>query len=66
VEIIINGQRHQVPDEVSLAGAVLLVTAAATGVAAALNGDVLRRAAWESTPLAAGDQVEVVTAVQGG
>ena len=66
MEIIINGQRHQVPDEVSLAGAVLLVTAAATGVAAALNGDVLRRAAWESTPLAAGDQVEVVTAVQGG
>jgi sulfur carrier protein len=66
VEIIINGQRHQVADEVSLAGAVLLVTAAATGVAAALNGDVLRRAAWDSTPLAAGDQVEVVTAVQGG
>ena len=66
MEIIINGQRHQVADEVSLAGAVLLVTAAATGVAAALNGDVLRRAAWDSTPLAAGDQVEVVTAVQGG
>ena len=37
-----------------------------TGVAAALNGDVIRRGAWESTRLAAGDQVEVVTAVQGG
>ena len=66
MEIIINGQRHPVAEELSLAGAVSLVTAAGTGVAAALNGDVIRRAAWESTRLAAGDQVEVVTAVQGG
>jgi sulfur carrier protein len=35
-------------------------------VAAALNGDVIRRAAWAATRLAAGDEVEVVTAVQGG
>ena len=44
VEIIINGQRHPVPEELSLAGAVSLVTAAGTGVAAALNGEVVRRA----------------------
>jgi len=66
VEIVINGERREVAEKVSLAGAVLLVTGAVTGVAAALNGDVVRRAAWESTRLAAGDQVEVVTAVQGG
>ena len=66
MEIVINGQRHQVGDEVSLEGAVSLVTAAATGVAAALNGDVVRRGAWAATRLAAGDEVEVVTAVQGG
>jgi sulfur carrier protein len=66
VDIVINGQPHQVAAEVSLAGAVSLVTTAATGVAAAVNGDVVRRAAWESTTLAAGDQIEVVTAVQGG
>ena len=66
MEITINGQPHPVTDELSLAGAVSLVTAVGTGVAAALNGDVIRRAAWESTRLAPGDQVEVVTAVQGG
>ncbi|HUZ26400.1 MAG TPA: sulfur carrier protein ThiS [Streptosporangiaceae bacterium] len=66
MEIVINGERREVAEKVSLAGAVLLVTGAVTGVAAALNGDVVRRAAWESTRLAAGDQVEVVTAVQGG
>jgi sulfur carrier protein len=66
VNIVINGEPHQVPDEVTLGGAVSLITSAASGVAAAVNGDVIRRVAWESTRLAAGDQVEVVTAVQGG
>jgi sulfur carrier protein len=66
VEIVINGQQHPVADEISLDSAVSLITAAVSGVAAAVNGEVVRRAAWESTRLAAGDQVEVVTAVQGG
>jgi sulfur carrier protein len=64
--IIINGAPRQVPDEVTLSAAVSIVTTAATGVAAALNGAVIRRAAWASTRLAAGDEVEVLTAVQGG
>jgi sulfur carrier protein len=66
VEVIINGTRHQVTEEMSLAQAVSLLTRSATGVAAAVNGEVVRRAAWESTRLAAGDHVEVLTAVQGG
>jgi sulfur carrier protein len=66
VEIIINGRPHPVAEELSLAGAVSLVAGGGQGVAAAVNGDVVRRAAWESTRLAPGDQVEIVTAVQGG
>jgi sulfur carrier protein len=66
VGIVINGVPRRLPDGSSLAGAVSLLTTAATGVAAAVNGQVVRRAAWESTLLAAGDQVEVITAVQGG
>lgn len=66
MEIVVNGERHQVAEQASLAAAVSLVTSAATGVAAARNGDVVRRVAWESTRLAEGDQVEVLTAVQGG
>jgi sulfur carrier protein len=66
MEIVVNGQRQQVADEASLASAVCLVTQAASGVAAALNGDVVRRAVWASTRLSADDEVEVVTAVQGG
>ncbi|MGH3276572.1 MAG: sulfur carrier protein ThiS [Streptosporangiaceae bacterium] len=66
MHIVINGEQRQVPDEVTLASAVSLVTTAGSGVAAAVNGEVVRRVAWESTRLAAGDEVEIVTAVQGG
>jgi sulfur carrier protein len=66
MNIVINGEQHQVPADATLDGAVTIVSRAASGVAAALNGDVIRRAAWAATRLAAGDEVEVVTAVQGG
>lgn len=36
------------------------------GVAVALNGAVVPRAAWERTWLSAGDDVEIVRARQGG
>lgn len=36
------------------------------GVAVALNGAVVPRAAWPQTPLRAGDCVEIVRARQGG
>jgi sulfur carrier protein len=35
-------------------------------VAVALNADVVPRSAWASTPLAGGDEVEVVRPFQGG
>lgn len=36
------------------------------GVAVAVNGEVVPRAAWAACALRDGDQVEVLTAVQGG
>ena len=36
------------------------------GFAIALNGAVVRRDAWASTPLREGDQVEIIRAMQGG
>jgi sulfur carrier protein len=66
MEIVINGTPHQVADEMSLEQAVSLISQAATGIAAAVNGEVVRRASWPSTRLASGDVVEVLIAVQGG
>jgi sulfur carrier protein len=64
--VTVNGERHRCAGPMSLADAVALLTAAPTGVAAAVNGEVVRRAAWPDTQLEDGDEVEVVTAVQGG
>ena len=36
------------------------------GIAVALNGAVVPRAAWQETPLRAGDTIEIVRARQGG
>lgn len=38
----------------------------AKGIAIAINGAVVRRVAWAQTPLADGDSVEIVRAMQGG
>lgn len=66
MRVIINGTAHEAAGSLSLAQAVRVLTAAQSGVAAAVNGAVVRRAAWETTALADGDEVEVLTAVQGG
>jgi len=66
VEILINGAAHQVADDISLDRVVALISNAASGVAAAVNGELVRRVSWPSTRLAAGDEIEVLTAVQGG
>jgi sulfur carrier protein len=66
VEVLINGAAHQVADDMSLDRAVALISNAASGVAAAVNGELVRRVSWPSTRLTPGDEIEVLTAVQGG
>jgi sulfur carrier protein len=66
VQVRLNGEPRELPDGTTVAEAVAELTSAATGVAAAVNGDVVPRGSWTATPLSDGDQVEVVTAVQGG
>ena len=42
------------------------IGANARGIAVALNGAVLPRAAWRQTNLSPGDRVEIVRVLQGG
>jgi sulfur carrier protein len=67
IDVLVNGA----PATVSAGTLALLLRAlgvhdARRGVAVALNGTVVPGTRWESTPLAAGDAVELVGAVQGG
>jgi sulfur carrier protein len=64
--VVINGEARSLDTDASLAAVVGLFTNAQTGVAVAVNGEVVRRSVWDTTQLSDGDEVEVLTAVQGG
>ncbi|MER6406839.1 sulfur carrier protein ThiS [Streptomyces viridosporus] len=66
MNISVNGESRQVDSGTALDAVVRSLTAAPSGVAAALNETVVPRAQWPATALAEGDRVEVLTAVQGG
>ncbi|MBO2452499.1 sulfur carrier protein ThiS [Actinomadura barringtoniae] len=66
MKIFVNGEARELPDGANVAEVVAAVTAAPSGVAAALNDEVVRRSAWAATTLREADRIEVLTAVQGG
>ncbi|WP_374983488.1 sulfur carrier protein ThiS [Streptomyces fradiae] len=66
VTVSVNGRPRELAAPVALDALVATLTAAPSGVAAAVNETVVPRGAWASTVLADGDRVEVLTAVQGG
>jgi sulfur carrier protein len=66
VQVKLNGEPRVLPDGSTIEQAVAELTVTPSGVAAAINGDVIPRGSWALTVLRDGDQVEVVTAVQGG
>jgi sulfur carrier protein len=78
VNITLNGTDHSIDDGASVTTLVSLVTGRnlgpdghavdgqKLGVAVARNSEVVPRSRWFVTALADGDEVELVTAVQGG
>ncbi|WP_309059997.1 sulfur carrier protein ThiS [Streptomyces sp.] len=66
MNISVNGELREVEPGTVLDVVVRSLTAAPSGVAAALNETVVPRAQWPATALSEGDRVEVLTAVQGG
>lgn len=66
MKVIVNGEARELPEGTSVAEVVAIVTTAASGVAAALNDEVVRRSEWDATTVRDADRLEVLTAVQGG
>jgi len=65
--ITINGERRELGEEVTIEAAVRAAGAPdGRGVAVALDGEVVPRGEWATTEIRAGQQVEVLHAVQGG
>jgi sulfur carrier protein len=66
VQLIVNGCPQAAAEQITLAELVPAVSDRASGIAVAVNSELVPRSTWSSTPLADGDRVDVVTAVQGG
>jgi sulfur carrier protein len=66
--VTVNGKLRELPDDARIPSLLELLARPADGrgVAVAVDGEVVPRARWDTTQLAEGAQVEVVTAVQGG
>ncbi|MFI5084534.1 MAG: sulfur carrier protein ThiS [Actinomycetales bacterium] len=76
--IRLNGTGHELGGDARLSALVAALTGRAVtaaghpadggrlGVAVALNGGIVPRSQWQGTELQANDDVEIVTAVQGG
>ncbi len=64
--VTLNGEPRDLPEGATVETAVHELGAPDRGVAVAVDGEVVPRGDWASTPVRDGQQVEVLHAVQGG
>ena len=66
ITVYVNGEALSVPPGRKLGELVDAHTPSRSGVAVAVDGEVVSRAAWAGHELADGARIEILTAVQGG
>jgi sulfur carrier protein len=66
VVVWINGEQRELASDAGVLDALGALGLPRTGVAVAVDGEVVPRAGWAATALAEGARIEVLTAVQGG
>ena len=68
MQIVVNGETVEVQDGLTVAELVAqrYGSDAGPGIAVAIGDDVLKRAQWAATAICEGNQIEILSAVQGG
>jgi thiamine biosynthesis protein ThiS len=64
--LVLNGEPYEVAEDATVLDLVTSLGRDPRGVAVERNGELLPRAAYAATRLAAGDRIEMVHFVQGG
>lgn len=64
--VVVNGTERELVEGATVVSVLDVLGAPRTGIAVALDGEVVPRAEWDETVLPKGSVVEVLTAVQGG
>ena len=62
----INGEQRELASDAGVLDALGALGLRRTGVAVAVDGEIVPKARWAATALADGARVEILTAVQGG
>lgn len=69
MEIVLNGEPREIaldPQTASVHALILALEMKPDRIAVEQNGEIVRRPAWEQTPVRAGDRFEIVHFVGGG
>lgn len=66
IRVVVNGQSESYPADTTLGAVVSRLRPSRTGIAVAVGDDVVPRAEWDTRHLRDGDEIEILTAVQGG
>jgi sulfur carrier protein len=66
MQVWINGEQRELDASATLFDALRAMGAPSSGIAVAVDGEVVPRDGWPTRQLTDGSRVEVLTAVQGG
>jgi len=66
IRIVLNGNSREVDPGTTIAGLLENLSVPGTRVAVERNGEIVRKPVYDSTGLADGDRLEIVTFVGGG
>ena len=64
--VVINGRPRQIPSGLSVAALLRHLAIDPERVAIELNREIVRKSAWDSTPVDSGAELEIVQFVGGG
>ncbi len=66
VKIVVNGGSREIASGMTVGGLLQSLSLPSTRVAVERNGEIVRKPAFDSVELAAGDRLEIITLVGGG
>jgi sulfur carrier protein len=66
ISVQMNGQPRQLEDGSTVEDVIMLTFGQRSGLAVAVNGEVVPRSSWTAVRLGQGDRLEVLSAAQGG
>jgi sulfur carrier protein len=66
MQIYLNGEEKQIPEDLDMAGLIDLLALADQRIAVEVNEELVPRSTFSGHPLRADDRVEIIQAVGGG